>query len=127
MPKITRTKIMTLILIGVIGFLIFSIIKTIPEAVVSYENLKVLRANVTEKERQKELAEVIKPYLNTDEFLEQQAKIKLNYKRPDEKVIIFKTTDDNQSPFNDAVSSTSETPSMLARVYNIVLDLLLGQ
>jgi len=127
MPKITRTKIMTAVLIVAIAFLIFSIIKTIPEAVVSYENLKVLRANVAEKERQKELAEVIKPYLNTDEFLEQQAKIKLNYKRPDEKVIIFKTSNDNQSPFNDTVSSTSETPSMLARVYNIVLDLLLGQ
>lgn len=124
MPKITSSKILTFFLIILLIGLSYSIIAVIPEAVVSYENISSLQKSIAEKERQKNTLAITEPHTNSDDFLEQEAKRKLNYKQSDEKVIIFKD-EEVKSPFNGQVpvATKKEDASIFARIYNIVIEI----
>lgn len=115
------STVLRIILIFMIGGLIYSIINVIPQAVVSYENISTLKKNINEKTAQKKTLEAVAPHVQSDDFLELEAKRKLNYKNPDEKVIIFKK-EEVGSPFQSETDKPATKPSLLARIYNIFFD-----
>lgn len=90
----------TFILVFIAGFLIWLIIKDFPEKIETGKQLGDLKSKVValkkEEERQKSLAE----YLNSESYLEKQARIRLNLKKVGEEVVFIYRKDDQSAEQN---------------------------
>lgn len=83
------------ILVFIAGFLIWLIVKDFPEKIETGKQLGDLRSKIEalkkEEERQKSLAE----YLNSESYLEKQARIRLNLKKVGEEMVFIYRKDDS--------------------------------
>lgn len=84
----------TFVLVFIAGFLIWLINKDFPEKIETGKQLGDLKSKIEalkkEEERQKSLVE----YLNSESYLEKQARIRLNLKKVGEEVVFIYRKDD---------------------------------
>lgn len=84
-----RQSAFTFILVFIAGFLVWLIIKDFPEKIETGKQLGDLEGKIEalkkEEERQKSLAE----YLNSESYLEKQARIRLNLKKVGEETVFI--------------------------------------
>lgn len=69
-----------------------SLIKIEPALLTIRKELKNLDKKIAEVRQSASELERLGTYLNSDAYFERQAKLKLNYKKPDEKVVYVYTT-----------------------------------
>lgn len=89
--NLLQSRLITLGLVLIIGFFLLSIIKLQPALVSARKEIKNIDQKISEIERQRREAEKLGEYLNSPAYLERQARVKLNYKKPDEKVVYVYT------------------------------------
>ncbi len=75
----------------VVGFLVISLIKIEPTLVTTRRELDNLNKKIAETEQSAFELERLGDYIKSDAYLERQARLKLNYKKPDEKVVYVYT------------------------------------
>lgn len=76
-----------------VGFLIMSLIKIEPALLTIRKELKNLDKKIAEVRQSTFELERLGSYLKSDAYFERQARLKLNYKKPDEKVVYIYTTE----------------------------------
>lgn len=84
---ILQSKWFTVVILLVIGFFLVSVIKLEFPLKVVRKELKNLNQKIDEVEKSSLELEKLSDYLKSNAYLERQARLKLNYKKPDEKVI----------------------------------------
>lgn len=75
----------------IIGFFLLSIIKLQPALVSARKEIKNIGQKISEIEKARQKAKKLGEYFHSPAYLERQARIKLNYKKPDEKVVYIYT------------------------------------
>lgn len=85
--QILQSRWFTFGMIIVVGFLALSVVKILPAVVAVNKEAKNLEQKINETNRNFAELERSKEYLKSPAYLERQARIKLNFKKPDEKVV----------------------------------------
>ena len=96
--------------------LILSFVKVSKEILIRYEinsEIKELEGQLGELENKSKKMEQLVAYLNTEEYIEKQARIELNLSKPGEKQIFLADTETN-----DEVDKTSEETPNAMRWFN---------
>lgn len=88
-----QSKLVTVGLILVIGFFALSTIKLQPALVSVRKEIKNVEQKISEIKIARQEAEKLSEYLNSSAYLERQARIKLNYKKPGENVVYIYTAE----------------------------------
>ena len=116
-----RQLIFTFILVFVAGFLIWLIIKDFPEKIETGKQLGDLKSKIEtlkkEEERQKSLAE----YLNSESYLEKQARIRLNLKKEGEEVVFIYRKDDSAKASESFEETKNPFWSKIKELFRILL------
>lgn len=94
--RILKSGWFTAIISIVLGFLLLSLIKIRPAILTARDELKNLENKIAEVNKSISESERLAEYLISDNYFERQARLKLNYKKPDEKVVyIYKGAEGN--------------------------------
>ena len=95
----------------IIGFFLISLIKIQPALTTPQKELINLNKKIVEAERSASELERLKDYLQSDAYLERQARLKLNYKKPNEKVVYVYTRENGNKtePKNADVDGAIES------------------
>ena len=79
------------------GFFVVSFLKIEPALVATNKELNNLDKKIAEVKRSASELERLGGYLNSDAYFERQARLKLNYKKPDERVVyVYQKTPDGR-------------------------------
>ena len=89
--KILQSRWFTAVAVVLIGFFLISLIKIQPALTTTQKELNNLNKKIAEAERSASELERLKDYLQSDAYLERQARLKLNYKKQDENVVYVYT------------------------------------
>lgn len=89
--RILQSKWFTAAAVIIVGFLLASLIKIEPVLMATRKELKNLDTKIAEIEQSAAELERLGEYIRGDAYLERQARLKLNYKKPDEKVVYIYT------------------------------------
>lgn len=96
--KILQSGWFTAITVVIVGFLLISLIKIEPALITTHKELKNLDKKIAEVEQSASELERLGDYLKSDAYLERQARLKLNYKKPDERVVyVYQKTTEAQN------------------------------
>ena len=88
-----NSKWLALVLIAIIGWMIFSLPSLNKRRTEFKKTLSDLDQKVADAEKSKTYSEKFMSYFKSPQFLDKQARIKLNYKSPDEEVVfVFRDT-----------------------------------
>lgn len=91
-----QSKLCTLLAIIVIVFLGFALLRIQPQKVVVEKRVKSFQDKIMELEKSNvELAQLL-DYFKSDAYLEREAKLKLNVRRPEEQVVFLHEDDVSQ-------------------------------
>ncbi len=74
-------------LLGAVAFLFVSLFKLEPPLTASYREIKNLDQKISEAKDSLSKANQLSAYFSSYAYLERQARLKLNYKKPDENVV----------------------------------------
>jgi len=88
---VLQSKWFTAVILIVLGFFLVSVIKLEPPLAAVRKELKNLNQKIDEAEKSSLELEKFGDYLKSNAYLERQARLKLNYKKPDEKVVFVYT------------------------------------
>lgn len=117
-----RQIVLTLILVFIAGFLIWRIIKDLPEKIETEKQLGDLRSKIEslekEKERQKSLAE----YLNSESYLEKQARIRLNLKKEGEEAVFVYRKEGQNAKKNSEKNMEKSVLAKLKEWFKILMS-----
>lgn len=80
-------------MIVLVGLLVTSLINTEPMLVRTNKELESLNKKIAEVKQSASERERLGDYLRSDSYLERQARLKLNYKNPDESVVYVYSKD----------------------------------
>ena len=84
---ILQSRWFTLAAVAVIGLVGMSLFKIVPSAEVAFQEKENLDQKISGLKQSSQEIEKLGDYLKSDAYLERQARIKLNYKKPDESVV----------------------------------------
>lgn len=117
-----RQLFFSLVLVFIAGFLIWLIIKDFPEKIETGKQLGDLKSKIEalkkEEERQKSLAE----YLNSESYLEKQARIRLNLKKEGEEVVFIYRKDDQSAEQNAEKNAEKSLLSKLKEWFKFLME-----
>ncbi len=103
-----------LILIGIV-ILAIPLSRIIPTAITNRETIANLEQNLEDlKEKQRQVAER-KAYYQSNDYLEQQARLRLNYKKSDEQVVFIYKDSPTPTP-KISPKSVSALPKFLQKI-----------
>ncbi|MDP3954221.1 MAG: septum formation initiator family protein [bacterium] len=88
MNKLFQSPLLTVPLILIMGFLLLQIIKINPEKSDLDKKVANLEGQISKQEQLLQELEKEADYYQSDSYKERQARIRLNYKKPGEKVIL---------------------------------------
>lgn len=87
MIKIIKSKFFTIVAIAVVLFLGYSLSKKFPAFQSSREDLRYAEKKIAETKEYEKTLEQESSLLGSEAYLEQQARLKLNYRKPGEQVV----------------------------------------
>ena len=90
-----QSKWFTFLALGAIFLLALSLLRMQPQRVVVEKKLKSFQDKISELERSNSELGSLLDYFKTDAYLEREAKLKLNVKRPEEEVVFLNENDTN--------------------------------
>jgi cell division protein FtsB len=113
--RILNKKIVTAVLIAVFGLLAASLTKVYPEADKLSREGELFQAKIDQINLESKKTEKLTEYYKSEAYLEKQAKLRFNFKRPGENVVFVYGDTYNQSPVVGDVPEKGASP-MLAGV-----------
>lgn len=87
--KILQSRIFTVLVTLTAGFLIFSLLRIRQPLGNLRDEAKNIDQKIAEIKKQEETAQRETDYLKSEAFLERELRLKLNYKKPDENVVVI--------------------------------------
>lgn len=118
---LNRQLIFTFVLLFVTGFLVYLIVGDYPAKLETKRQLEDLRDKIgaleKEEERQKNLVE----YLNSESYLEKQARLRLNLKKEGEEVVFVYRKDDEIKASEGLKETENSFLSKLKELFRIIL------
>ena len=118
--NILKDKIFTLVLIMAVGFLSWLVLKGFLQKVEIEKQLGDINSQIDnlkkEEERQKGLLE----YLNTESYLEKQARLRLNLKKEGEEVVFIYRKEDEQNETNQEKQNKNPFLSKVREWFRII-------
>jgi len=123
--KILQSKLFTPVVLVLFGMIVLAIIQILPNFFKSENELAVLRQKIADTGKNLTELEQKKAFANSDAYLELQARQKLNYKMPDEKVVFIYKNQYNQEP--EIASSSAENTANDVNIWQKILDWLKGK
>lgn len=91
-----QSKFFTLTALVIIFLLAAALVRMQPQKIVVEKRIKNFQAKISELERANLALSRLPDYFKSDAYLEREAKLKLNVKRPEEKVVFLRENDINQ-------------------------------
>ncbi len=119
--KILQSPLFTVLAIVVLIFFLSLIIKLYPSLVTVQREVGNLNQKIAEVEEGQLELEQLEEYFKSDNYLEKQARIKLNYKKPDENVVFVYRNEYDQEPVETVRDKKSELPSNLIKWFKYLL------
>ena len=101
--KVLQSRLFTIFLFGAIGVLGFSVFQTYRSGKVIEIQVNNLNKKIEEAKKQTEELANLNKNADNQSFLERQIKQKLNYKRPDEKVVFI-----YKNPYNQKLEQSEQ-------------------
>lgn len=117
--RILNSKWLALLLIVVAGSLVFSLVDLNARRAGFQTSVSDMKQKIKEAERSKAYLERSAAYFESPEFLEKQARAKLNYKSADESVV-FVFRDPNSKSSSDALAQLKNTANYLKWWYYVL-------
>ncbi|OHB19836.1 MAG: hypothetical protein A3D40_01440 [Parcubacteria group bacterium RIFCSPHIGHO2_02_FULL_40_12] len=118
--RFNRQLIFTLVLIMAVGFLSWLVLKGFLQKVEIEKQLGDINSQIDnlkkEEERQKGLLE----YLNTESYLEKQARLRLNLKKEGEEVVFIYRKEDEQNETNQEKQNKNPFLSKVREWFRII-------
>jgi len=103
MPTNTQNKnplfyspIVTILAIGVLGFIFYGIIKDRPKTIDVKNQISNIKSEIDKFESQSNQTSQLLDYFKTQDYLEKEARIKLNLKKVGEEVVLIQKTEQNE-------------------------------
>lgn len=113
MPSFFHAKWTVLVLLAVAGWLGVSALKVSVQREQADKEVTNLEARITALEKENERLARLTSTSYSDAFLEKEARLKLNYKAPDEQVFfIYRDTDERKAPVQKEPESVSTYESI---------------
>src|SRR3989344_2610942 len=113
--SILQSRWFTAAAVVLIGFFLISLIKIQPVLTTTQKELRNLDKKIAEAERSASELERLKDYLQSDAYLERQARLKLNYKKPDEKVVYIYTGENGNKTESKIAAGVNSAESRLSQ------------
>ena len=108
----------------IIGFFSLLVIKLQPSLKTATQEVGNLNQKIAEAEKGRSELQKLGDYLKSAAYLERQARLKLNYKKPGESVVFIYKNQHNQNPTE---SSEAVKPSTVLPNWQKWLNYLLGK
>ncbi len=105
--NILQLRLFTVLIVIVGGFFLISIIRIAPSIVSVNKEVGNLDNKIAEVKKNNDALEKQREYFKSDAYLERQARIKLNFKRPDENVVFV-----YKNPYNQTSSGSTTKPEL---------------
>lgn len=114
MFNILQSRWFTFLAVVVIGLFSLMIIKLQPSLKEVNQEVNNLDQKITEAQKSVSDLQKLQDYIKSPAYLEQQARIKLNYKKPDENVVFVYKNQYNQNPASASQGANNPAPQNLA-------------
>lgn len=88
-----QSKIFTLLSLTVVGLLVWALFKIEPQRIVIEKRIKNFQDKIAEMEKANAKIGPLLDYFKSDAYLEREAKLKLNVRRPEEGVVFLQESD----------------------------------
>ena len=125
--SILQSRWFTAAAVVLIGFFLISLIKIQPVLTTTQKELRNLDKKIAEAERSASELERLKDYLQSDAYLERQARLKLNYKKPDEKVVYIYTGENGNKTESKIAAGVNSAESRLSQNLKLWWGYLAGE
>ena len=89
MPNFSQSKFFTILLLAGVFFLSLSLVRIWPQKIAVEKHLDSLEDKIKEIERSNSSLAKLMTYFKSPAYLEREAKLKLNVRRPDENVVFI--------------------------------------
>ena len=119
--QLLSSKIISGILVLVVGYLAISSIRVHSQKKEVMQSVADLKAKIEVLTKEKQLLEKQAAYLHDPQYLELQAREKLNYRAADEKVVVVYQETNAMKPSS---ASSGESSGGMARLANWLYDVL---
>lgn len=110
----------TLLLLFVAGFLAWLIIEDYPKKVETEKQTSDLREQIEELKKDEEEKKSMVEYLNTESYLDKQARIRLNLKKQGEEVVFVYKKDEAEEGAGESPKNGNPFLSRLKEWFNII-------
>ena len=115
MPNFFKSKFFTILILAGVFFLSLALVKINPQKIAVEKHLDSLEDKIKEIERSNASLTKLMAYFKSPSYLEREAKLKLNVRRPDENVVfIFRVpegtvpkAEDVKDKFNFGIGTTN--------------------
>lgn len=124
LKSVLQSRWFTFAAVIVIGFFLLLIVKLKPSLETVNQKVNNLDQKIAEAEKSRLELEKLGDYLKNAAYLEQQARLKLNYKKPDENVVFVYKNQHAQSP---AQPNDTTRPSLILPNWQKWLNYLLNK
>jgi cell division protein FtsB len=114
MKRILQSPILTLIFLVLCGTIGFSILTMMPTVQQNNQKITNLSGQIDRTEQIRNERETKSQYLKSDDYLEREARIKLNYKKQGEEVVFVYKKPYTSPTISASSSSTDFTPGIPA-------------
>lgn len=105
---LNRQLFFTFSLIGAIGFLFWIVAKGFPQKLEIEKQMGDIRGQIDNLEKEEERQRGLLEYLNTESYLEKQARLRLNFKKEGEEVVFIYRKDEVKE--EGTVKKNNENP-----------------
>lgn len=119
-----RQSAFTFILVFMAGFLIWLIIKDFPEKIEIGKQLGDLKNKIEALKKEEERQKILAEYLNSESYLEKQARIRLNLKKVGEEVVFIYRKDDQNAEQNAGKNAENSLLSKLKEWFKFLIPSL---
>ncbi len=109
----------TFFLLSIVGFLAWLIIKDYPQKVETEKQLSDLREQIEILKKDEEKKKSIVEYLNTESYLDKQARIRLNLKKEGEEAV-FVYRKDEEERTNEETKNENPFLSKVRKFFKII-------
>lgn len=125
--KILQSKWFTPVIVIALGFIALSVLEILPSAITIQKEVWSFRQKIAETQSKIAELEKNKEFMTTDVYLERQARQKLNYKMPDEKVVYIYRNTYNQGQESIGLLKSNGNKDESANLWQKIINWVKGK
>src|SRR3989344_1334332 len=115
-----RQLFFTFVLVGAAGFLFWIVIRGFPRKLEIEKQMNDIRGQIDNLKKEEERGKGLLEYLNTESYLEKQARLRLNLKKEGEEVVFIYRKEDEQNETNQEKQNKNPFLSKVREWFRII-------